>query len=227
MNEQRINEIKESLRQLVAMISQRGEPMSEEIKAMLVQAMEHSATRIQQLRQEGQQQQPPEQPPQAPQGPNTGAPSNSAQLLWILSGSQEDYFLEYLQTYPDASTQALLRNPAELERTIQFLHNMMPSGGQPPSEGGIPHADLNSSNIYGFQYDPTTKQLKVRFQGDGVYSYEGVPPQIFNMFARGAVPAKTQGQNQWGRWWRGKEPSLGASFFELIKKGGYPYTKVS
>jgi hypothetical protein len=59
-----------------------------------------------------------------------------------------------------------------------------------------------------------------------VYGYEGVPPQIFRVFQAGAIPAKTDGQNEYGSWWVGKRPSLGASFYELIKKGGYPYQKL-
>jgi hypothetical protein len=96
----------------------------------------------------------------------------------------------------------------------------------PAEQDSIPKADLNSSNIYGFSYDPKSKSLYVRFQGGNVYGYEGVPPQIFRVFQAGAIPAKTDGQNEYGSWWVGKRPSLGASFYELIKKGGYPYQKL-
>ena len=55
MNEQRIEDLKNSLREIVQMISAREGPLSEDLKVMLVQVMEHVATRIQQLRQEDQQ----------------------------------------------------------------------------------------------------------------------------------------------------------------------------
>ncbi|WP_272717513.1 KTSC domain-containing protein, partial [Leclercia adecarboxylata] len=117
--------------------------------------------------------------------------------MWILAGQDENAFLSYLQNYPDPEFRSLLQNRPELERTINFLQQMMPPGEQPVSPEGIPHADINSSNIYGFQYDPKTSNLKVQFQGGSVYGYEGVPGWIFNLFKHGAVAAKTNGQNQY------------------------------
>jgi hypothetical protein len=149
-----------------------------------------------------------------------------AELLWILSGGQEDAFVNYLRTFPDPSLNSLLRNPELLTNTIARLNQTMPQG-QRGQANGIPQAPLDSSNIYGFQYDPKSGHLKVRFQSGSVYSYQGVPPGIFNVFRQGAVPAKTSGQNQFGKWWRGKIPSLGAAFYEMIRSGGYPYQKIS
>jgi hypothetical protein len=52
MNEKIIENLKDSLREIMKMIADRNEPLSEELKTMLVQVMEHVANRIQQLRQE-------------------------------------------------------------------------------------------------------------------------------------------------------------------------------
>jgi KTSC domain len=90
-----------------------------------------------------------------------------------------------------------------------------------------------SSNIESFGYDEKNGNLMVRFLGDHpnrngpIYSYQGVPKQIFDLFRIGAVPARTDGQNEWGEWWKGKVPSLGASLHTLIKGGGYPYQRLS
>lgn len=62
MNEQRIQQLKEVLREAVQALISRGTPLSDQEKVMLTQMMEHVATRIQQLRQEDQAQQQ-EQPP--------------------------------------------------------------------------------------------------------------------------------------------------------------------
>lgn len=156
-NEQKINELKEALRDVMMLISERGQPLSPDLKALLVQVMEHVANRIQQLR--GQEQLPTEIPDLQP-------------------------------SYP-------------------------------------------SSNINSFSYDEDTGKLFVKFQGDypqqngPVYQYGGVPRQIFDLFRKGAVPARTDGKNKWGKWWKGKNPSMGASMFTLIKNGGYPYQKVA
>jgi hypothetical protein len=107
-----------------------------------------------------------------------------------------------------------------------------PAEAPPPPTPQQPEGQIPSSNINRFAYDPKTKSLLVKFQGDypqengPVYQYSNVPEQIFEVFRRGAIPAKTNGQNRWGRWWRGKSPSLGASFYEAIRQGGYPFQRV-
>lgn len=163
--EQQINTIKDSIRQMVQLITQRGEPLTDELRQMIAQAMEHAATRIQQLR---QQQAAQEQP--NPQIPVASTP-------------------EITQSMP-------------------------------------------SSNVYGFNYDYDNGRLLVKFQGDRnagegpIYSYEGVPPYIFNLFKRGAAIAKTSGRNKWGSWYRGKTPSIGAAMDAFIKNGGYSYQRL-
>jgi hypothetical protein len=112
----------------------------------------------------------------------------------------------------------------------------MPPGPLPPPSG--PHGpDLDqgmpSSNVEGFNYDDKTGRLLVRFLGKHpnrngpIYSYEGVPANIADIFMKGAIPAKTNGRNKWGQWWQGKYPSMGAAMYHVIRAGGYPYRRVS
>lgn len=216
---------------------QSGEPLSEEFQEQIANEITLLTQEIDQLyaeREQGipqQEQAPPQEEPIAPEigqpaNPMSNPPSPGAQLMWILAGQKVDAFVNYLATYPDPELRALLNNRDQLDHTIHQLHAMMPSGEQ-PSQGGIPHADINSSNIYGFRYDPKTGKLLVRFQGGSVYGYDGVPGNVFKAFQNGAIPAKTNGRNRWGVWWRGKMPSLGASFYELIRQGGYPYRRLN
>lgn len=51
--------------------------------------------------------------------------------------------------------------------------------------------------------------------------------RYLRFFSNGAVPAKTSGQNEHGRWWVGKNPSLGAAFSALIRQGGYQYERLN
>lgn len=103
----------------------------------------------------------------------------------------------------------------------------------PPPEKLKLSRPMPSSNVHSFGYDPANERLYVRFQGKWpdqngpVYQYEGVPENIFTLFRTGAVPARTQGKNAWGEWWKGKVPSLGASLYTLIKNMGYPYQKLT
>ncbi len=108
--------------------------------------------------------------------------------------------------------------------------------GTPPIGGPIPPLDAaphESSNINAFKYDPKTGKLFVKFQGKypqqngPVYSYEGVPPFIYEVFQRGAVAPKTSGKNAWHTWKEGVTPSHGASMYALIKNGGYAYRRLS
>lgn len=169
-----------------------------------------------------------EEPPGAPPMPPVEAPLGHGEtLLWILSGGQEDAFVNYLRTYPDPSLQSLLQSPDLLRATIDRLSRELPQGANRGEADGVPRAPLDSSNIYGFQYDPKSGFLKVRFQSGSVYAYQGVPSGVFRVFQNGAVPARTNGQNEHGRWWQGKIPSLGAAFYQMIRQGGYPYQRLS
>ncbi len=151
-----------------------------------------------------------------------------ADLLWQIAGNNPDVFAQYLRQVPDPVLNNLLKNPTQFNQTVDRLQKAMPAPtGQPPRIDGVPKAPLQSSNVYGFQYDPQSQHLRVRFNKGGVYDYEGVPPYVYRIFQAGAVPAKTTGQNEFGQWWQGKNPSLGAAFYEMIKNGGYPYQRAA
>lgn len=149
-----------------------------------------------------------------------------AEFLYVLAGGNPAAFANYVQQFPDASMNQLAKQPQELDAVLQQLQRRitLPQG---QVIDGIPKAPLNSSNVYGYQYDPRQRMLRVRFNEGGVYEYDNVPPQIFKLFAQGAIPAKTNGRNRWGAWWRGKQPSSGASLNQLIKKGGFNYRKLN
>ena len=151
-----------------------------------------------------------------------------AENLWELSGGKPEAFASYLGNYPDPTGQLsqLLRNPARLDRVIETLDNENPAG-VPPTEDGFQKASPHSSNVYGFNYDPKSKELLVRFNSGSVYHYDDVPNHVFRIFQSGAFPAKTSGRNQYGQWWVGKTPSLGAAFAEYIRNKPYPYQRVS
>jgi len=221
--EQELELLEQLIDQLLSGIQdalQSGEVLSDEFQGAIAQELEDTTQRIDQLRGEvGQSQLPP--PPAQVQT----NPSNDAQLLWILAGQQEQAFISYLREFPSNETRALLANPTLLSQTIQQLNQMMPAGQQ-PYINGIKHADLNSSNIWGTAYDPQSGKMKVRFQGGSEYEYDGVPENIYRAFAKGNASAKTKGKNEYGEWWVGKNPSLGAAMNQYIKAGNFNYRKI-
>lgn len=148
-----------------------------------------------------------------------------ARELWTLSRGDPDVFQLYVNTYPDPNVRAIGRIPGALDKIMNEINNsqsITPRG----NADGIEQAPLQSSNVYGFRYDPLGRKLTVRFQGGSVYKYDQVPKVIFDMFASGEGVARTSGKNKYGRWWKGKTPSLGASLHSLIKLGKYPYQKI-
>jgi len=200
-----IDAIKQSLRQFIQSIVARGEPLTPELRDTFKKVLEHASNRIAELR-------------------SASFPSG-VENLWVLAGGHPSAFRKYLQTFPDTAINRLVKEPVRLEQIEKELEKRitLPAGEQ---IAGMPKAPINSSNVYGFSYNPSKSLLKVRFQGGGVYEYTGVPTAVFKIFQRGAVPAKTTGQNKYGRWWRGKLPSLGATFFNLIRDR-FPFQRVA
>ena len=218
--EQEIDQLESLIDRLIDLLEravQSGETLPDQVQSLIAQELRESNNRILQLRQEiGQGQEPLTEP----------AISDESQLLWILSGSNPETFVQYLQTYPGDEFGTLLQNPEQLARLIADLQSNAP----PPTPGmqkdGIPKSGLQSSNVYGSQYDPKTGKLLVRFQEGAVYQYDDVPPYVFKAFQAGAAPAKTKGKNKYGQWWVGKNPSLGAALNTYIKQANYNYRRV-
>lgn len=164
-----------------------------------------------------------------PNGQPAPVPMGS-DLLWILSGSNPQSFVNYLRTYPGEGFQELASNPAQLASVIERLEQSHPAGEAGIAPDGIPNTELPSSNVAGMKYDPRSGKLLVKFHGVGkepVYQYEGVPPQIFKILQHGNAFAQTKGKNRWGQWWPMKNPSIGAALNQYLKAGGYPYQRLS
>lgn len=148
-----------------------------------------------------------------------------AEFLYTLAGGDPVTFANYARQFPDPELNRLAQNRPYLYSVLNRLGKQITiSKGQ---EQGIPQADLQSSTVYGFNYDNRNKKLYVKFQGDGVYQYDNVPYTVFKMFANGQATAKTNGRNKYGVWFSGKNPSLGAGLNQIIKQAGFPYRKVA
>lgn len=153
-------------------------------------------------------------------------PPAGAELLFALADGNANAFVNYAKQIPNAQLNDLAKDPRRLQEVFQQLKSKVtfPVG---EVKDGVPKAPLQSSNVWGFQYDPRQQLLRVRFQEGGIYEYDGVPAAVFKLLQAGAIPAKTNGQNRFGLWFRGKRPSIGATMYEAINKGGYNYRKVA
>lgn len=224
MNPEELEELLKELVQGITQVMQSGEVLSDEFQGILAETLNNLVTRIDETRAQAKNV-PPEQVSNIPSGSLSASVSNDAQLLWILAGQQPQAFISYLRTFPTPSTQFLLNNPIELNRTIEQLNQTMPPG-ELPVINGIEKTELNSSNIWGVSYDKKSGKMRVRFQGGSIYEYDGIPQNIFNAFIKGNASAKTSGKNEYGQWWVGKNPSLGAALNQYIKSGGFNYRKL-
>ena len=150
-------------------------------------------------------------------------------LQELLAGIQE--IIQSGEVLSDEFQGYLAETLNRLTNRIDELRTQIGAG--PIQTPEIPPGPHPSSNINGFNYDPKSGKLFVKFQdkypgtNGPVYSYEGIPPYIFDIFKRGAVAPKTSGKNKWHTWKKGVTPSLGASMNALIKGGAFPYQKVS
>ena len=86
--------------------------------------------------------------------------------------------------------------------------------------------DAASAVVRKVEYNPDEELLKVIFNNNAAYNYYDVPKDAWEKLSEGQASAKTAGQNEFGVWWVGKNPSVGASLNEYIKKPGYVYEKV-
>ena len=80
---------------------------------------------------------------------------------------------------------------------------------------------LKSSNVWKYKYDDKKLELVVKFQDGETYTYFNVSPQLFNDFSNGNGVCITEGKNEYGEWFIGKSPSMGAAVHELLLGLGY------
>lgn len=217
MNVQELERLLDELLKGIQDVLQSGETLSDEFQAQLAQEISQLTQEIDRAYSEQAQ---------VPQGQIESPPSNGSQLLWVLSGGDENAFVNYLRTYPGEDFQALLNNPGLLNQTISQLQQQFPQGSPPTGSDGIPDTQLKSSNVQGMKYNPKTGQLLMKFHGGSVYKYDQVPQNIFKLIEHGNAFAKTKGKNQYGQWWPTKNPSLGAAVNQYLKQGGYNYSRL-
>lgn len=87
--------------------------------------------------------------------------------------------------------------------------------------------DIASSLIWRIRYNDQTEELDIWFNSGAQYRYFEVPYDIVERVVSGNGTVSTNGHNVWGRWFKGKNPSVGKAFIEYIKKGGYRYMKIA
>ena len=89
-------------------------------------------------------------------------------------------------------------------------------------EGGVA-----SSNVSGYRYNTNNNELVIEFNDGSKYKYSQVDFTRFENVVLGDASCITEGENEYGRWWVGKSPSVGAALYEYLVKDNIPYQKLS
>jgi uncharacterized protein YkvS len=88
--------------------------------------------------------------------------------------------------------------------------------------------DLKSAVIQEYAYSPDLEVPLLKFRGGPWYAYQNVSPEIYNKFATGQGTAKTMGEKDGYKWWKGKNPSVGAAFWKYMRQDpNIPYARLN
>ena len=84
-------------------------------------------------------------------------------------------------------------------------------------------SDADSSNVNKIKYNDETKELVLEFNSGDIYTYFDIDFDIFKDIFQGNGICRTDGFNEYGEWWVGKSPSVGAAVYSILVEGGYSY----
>lgn len=85
--------------------------------------------------------------------------------------------------------------------------------------------NIKSSNVKKIMYNDETRDMFIQFQDKSIYTYFNVPFQLFLDVSGGRATCITSGENQYGTWYVGKTPSVGAAVHRFLIKKGVKYRK--
>jgi len=115
------------------------------------------------------------------------------------------------------------------EFKIKFFEELF---GEELTEDTIEHAfkkwradNIQSSNVRKIMYNDETKEMFIQFQDKSIYTYYDVSMNLFLDVSGGKAKCITTGENQYGAWFVGKTPSVGAAVHRFLVKAGIKYKK--
>lgn len=78
----------------------------------------------------------------------------------------------------------------------------------------------DSSNVDRVKYFEDEEKLVVKFNDGSYYTYLNIDAKTFNDIVKGKAVCKTDGESEFGEWYVGKTPSVGAAIWKyLIDRG--------
>jgi hypothetical protein len=115
------------------------------------------------------------------------------------------------------------------EFKIKFFEELF--GGE-ITEETVEHAfkkwradNIQSSNVKKIMYNDESKEMFIQFQDKSIYTYYDVSMNLFLDVSGGKATCISSGENQYGSWFVGKTPSVGAAVHRFLVKKGVRYKK--
>lgn len=91
----------------------------------------------------------------------------------------------------------------------------------------IVERDVNSSNVDSFRYDTESEILFLTFNDGSTYKYYNITFGEFMDVTGGNAICITEGQNEFGRWFVGKTPSVGAAVYVYLTNSNKRYERAA
>ena len=85
---------------------------------------------------------------------------------------------------------------------------------------------INSSNVKSYRYNTKTFELEIAFNDGSKYRYFEVDFETFENISYGDATCITTGENDFGSWFEGKSPSIGAAIWEFLINDGVQYEQI-
>ena len=85
--------------------------------------------------------------------------------------------------------------------------------------------NIQSSNVKKIMYNDESKEMFIQFQDKSIYTYYDVSMNLFLDVSGGRATCITSGENKYGSWFVGKNPSVGAAVHKFLVKSGIKYKK--
>ena len=114
-----------------------------------------------------------------------------------------------------------------IEELTSTIDRMMPLLDEPDLPNQLPTMGTpNSSNIAQYVYYPLQNSIIITFSNMVDYQYWDVTPLEFQNIIDGNATCVTKGQNQFGTWFIGKTPSVGAAVYRFLVQTNKPWRRL-
>jgi hypothetical protein len=81
----------------------------------------------------------------------------------------------------------------------------------------------NSSNVDKMKWNDETNELVINFNDGSYYTYFDIDSNTFFSIVNGEASCISEGDNEYGSWWVGKSPSVGAAVYDFLVDNNVRY----